>query len=44
MTPEQIDSKSLIRRHLDAFVSEYAPFMKIKNDSGKYVIVKRNGN
>jgi len=37
-------SQVTIRRHLDALCSPYSPFMKIKNNSGKFVIVKRIGN
>ena len=37
-------SQVTVRRHLDALCSYSGPFMKIKNDSGKFVIVKRNGN
>lgn len=37
-------SQITIRRHLDAFCSPPSPFMKIKNSSGKLVIVPRSGN
>ena len=37
-------SQVTIRRHLDALCSPPGPFMKIKNSSGKSVIVKRSGN
>jgi len=37
-------SQVTIRRHLDAICSDWAPFMKSKNKSGKYLIVKREGN
>jgi len=37
-------SQTTIRRHLDAFTSSYAPYMKIKNNKGLKVIVRRAGN
>ena len=37
-------SQTTIRRHLDAFTSSYAPYMKIKNNKGQKVIVRRAGN
>jgi len=37
-------SQVTIRRHLDALCSPLGPFMKIKNSSGKSVILKRSGN
>lgn len=37
-------SQTTMRRHLDALTSSVAPFMIIKNDKGKKVIVKRTGN
>lgn len=37
-------SQVTLRRHLDSLCSPYSPFMKIRNNSGKFVIVKRSGN
>lgn len=37
-------SQVSIRRHLDALCSSFGPFMKIKNEFGKFIIVKRSGN